>query len=68
MFKRINRNKKGAALIEYALLVAGVSLMAAAAVSVFGNKTSDMLAAVTAILPGAQAADNGPITLPKVIP
>lgn len=67
MFKRINRTKKGAALIEYALLVAGVALMAAAAVSVFGNKTADMFAAVTSILPGAQGADNGTITTGQLI-
>ena len=67
MFKRINRTKKGAALIEYALLVAGVALMAAAAVSVFGNKTADMLAAVTSILPGAQSVDNGPIVTGQLI-
>ncbi|MEX1024817.1 MAG: hypothetical protein WD226_07025 [Planctomycetota bacterium] len=67
MFKRINRTKKGAALIEYALLIAGVALMAAAAVSVFGNKTSDMIAAVTSILPGSNADDNGAIVSGQLI-
>jgi pilus assembly protein Flp/PilA len=59
--------KRGAALVEYGLIVAGVALVAAAAVSVFGHKTAGMIAASAAILPGAQAADNGPITAGHVI-
>ncbi len=66
MFK-LFRDKKGASLLEYALLAAGVALVAAAAVSVFGHKTSDMMAATAAIMPGAHADDNGPILSAKVI-
>ncbi|MDB5390255.1 MAG: signal peptide protein [Planctomycetaceae bacterium] len=55
------RNKKGQGLVEYALLIAGVALISAAAVSVFGHKTSDLIATVTSILPGAHPDDNGPI-------
>ena len=54
-------NRKGQALVEYALLIAGVALIAAAAVSLFGHKTSDMIAATAAVLPGAHEDDNGPI-------
>jgi len=49
------------------MLVAGVALMGAAAVSVFGHKTSDMMAASAAVLPGAHADDNGPIISGKLI-
>ena len=62
MFKKLVRCKKGAALLEYSLLAAGVSLVAAAGVSVFGHKTSDMISSVAAIMPGVHAEDNGPIT------
>lgn len=61
MVKALVRDKKGAALVEYSLLIAGVALIGAAAVSVFGHKTSDMMAAVAAVMPGAHADDNGPI-------
>lgn len=58
---KLLRNRKGAALVEYGLLIAGVALVTVAAVAVFGNKTNDMIAATAAVLPGAHADDNGPI-------
>jgi Flp pilus assembly pilin Flp len=61
MLVRLLKNRRGAALVEYALLVAGVALISAAAVSVFGHKTSDMIATVATVLPGAHADDNNPI-------
>src|SRR5437016_11944988 len=64
---RLKRNEAGAALVEYALIVAGVALIAAATVSVFGHKTNDMLATATAVLPGAHVDDNAPIVSGKVI-
>ena len=60
-------NKKGQGLVEYGLIIAGVALICAAAVSVFGHKTSDLIAAVATILPGAHADDNGPMTSGKLI-
>jgi Flp pilus assembly pilin Flp len=59
--KKLLRNKRGAALVEYGLLVAGVALVTAAAVSIFGHKTNDMVSAIAAVLPGAHDDDNGPI-------
>jgi len=53
--------RRGAALVEYGLLVAGVALVTAAAVSIFGHKTNDMIGAIAAVLPGAHTDDNGPI-------
>mgnify|MGYP002623707808 FL=1 len=67
MLRKMIRNRKGQGLVEYALIIAGVALIAAAAVSVFGHKTSDMIAAVAAVLPGAHADDNGPIVSGKLI-
>lgn len=59
--------RRGAALVEYGLLVAGVALISSAAVSIFGHKTNDLLAATASILPGAHADDNGPIFSGKII-
>lgn len=67
LFKQTRRSKRGAALVEYGLIVAGVALVAAAAVSIFGTKTAGMIGASAAILPGAQAADNGAIATGRVV-
>jgi len=61
MLKNRQQKRKGAALVEYALLIAGVALICVAAVSVFGHKTNDMIAATAGVLPGAHADDNAPI-------
>ena len=60
-------NKKGQGLVEYGLIIAGVALICAAAVSVFGHKTSDLIAAVAVVLPGAHADDNAPMVSGKLI-
>lgn len=67
LFKQTRRSKRGAALVEYGLIVAGVALVAAAAVSIFGTKTAGMIGASAAVLPGSQASDNGPIQTGKLI-
>jgi len=59
---RLRRDKKGQGLVEYGLLIAGVAMISAAAVSVFGHKTTDMISAVAAILPGAHTGDNAALT------
>ncbi len=61
MFRRILRNRKGQGLVEYGLIIAGVTLICAAAISIFGHKTSDIISAVATILPGAHDDDNLPI-------
>jgi|SoiMethySBSTD1v2_1073268.scaffolds.fasta_scaffold4381446_1 Flp pilus assembly pilin Flp len=67
MSLRNTRRQKGAALVEYGLLVAGVALVATAAVAIFGTKTSDLIASIATVLPGAHAVDNGPITSGQLI-
>jgi hypothetical protein len=64
MFRRLFkglRRSKGAALVEYSMLVAGIALIGAAAVAEFGHKTGDLIGIAAAILPGAHTGDNGPI-------
>jgi len=66
--KKIHRNKrKGAALVEYAFLIAGIALIAAASVATFGHKTNDMIAGVAGVIPGAHADDNNPIVSGRMI-
>ena len=60
-------NKKGQGLVEYGLIIAGVALVCAAAIAMFGHKTADLVAATAAVLPGAHADDNGPIVTAKLI-
>ena len=67
VLKQARNNKRGAALVEYGLIVAGVALVAAAAVSIFGTKTAGMIGASAAVLPGAHTEDNGPIVAGKLI-
>lgn len=67
LFSRLLRCKRGAALLEYSLLAAGISLVAAAGVAIFGHKTTDMISSVAAIMPGAHGDDNGPIASGKII-
>lgn len=64
---KLLKNKKGSALVEYGLLIAGVALVSAAAVSVFGHKTNDLISATATILPGAHDDDNGAIISGKLI-
>lgn len=65
--RRLLTDKSGAALVEYTLIVAGVALIGAATVSIFGHKTNDMLATAAAVLPGAHAEDNAPVVSGQVV-
>ncbi len=61
------RNKKGAALVEYALLVAGIAIVGIAAVSILGHKTSDLIGTSAAIIPGVAADDNDEISSGRLV-
>lgn len=61
------RDKKGAALVEYALLVAGIAIVAVAAVSLLGHKTSDLIGSSATIIPGVSNDDNNPIASGRLI-
>jgi pilus assembly protein Flp/PilA len=53
---RLLRNKKGQGLVEYGLLIAGVALICAATVSVFGHKTNDLLGATADVIEQVRVA------------
>ncbi|MFT7667347.1 MAG: Flp pilus assembly pilin Flp [Planctomycetota bacterium] len=59
--QNLNKKKRGAALVEYGLLVAGVALTTAVAVSMLGHKTNDLLGTVAGALPSSNEADTGAI-------
>lgn len=67
MIRNFIKNEKGAALLEYSLLAAGVALISAAGIAIFGHKTNDMISAVATVMPGAHADDNGAILSGKII-
>jgi Flp pilus assembly pilin Flp len=67
MLKRLIRNRKGQGLVEYALIIAGVTLICAVGIAIFGHKVSDMISATAVILPGAHTDDNGAIVSGKII-
>jgi hypothetical protein len=64
----IRQRRKGQAMVEYTLLLAGVALACSLAVAVLGDHTADTLSVMATIMPGANAADNAPITAANVIP
>ena len=66
-FRKLLRCRRGATLVEYGLLLAGVSLVSAAAISILGRKTNELVAVVAAVLPGVQATDNGTITSGRLL-
>jgi Flp pilus assembly pilin Flp len=67
LLQQLRQDKKGAAFVEYALLIAGVALIGSASVSTFGHKTNDMIGMTAAVLPGAHVDDNAPILSGKII-
>jgi len=67
MFRKLFKSRKGAALVEYGLLVGGIALISAGAISLFGHKTSDLIGTMAAIIPGAHFDDNAPIVSGKLI-
>ena len=65
--ERANRHRRGAALAEYGLLIAGVTLASLVAVSVLGGKVGGLVASVATLLPGATPADNGIVQVGELI-
>lgn len=62
MLRKLFRNRKGQGLVEYALIVGGVAITCALAITIFGLKTSEMIAGYAGLLPGANTDTNANIT------
>jgi len=60
--------RKGQALVEYALLLAGIALVCVVAVAVLGHKTADVIGVMAAVMPGAHTDDNFPISTATILP
>ncbi len=67
LIRRLLQDRRGAAMVEYGLLVAGIALMTAASTSVLGHKATDLIGTMAAVLPGAHGDDNNPIVSGKLI-
>jgi Flp pilus assembly pilin Flp len=67
MLRKLFRNRKGQGLVEYALIIAGVALIAAVGVSIFGHKVAGMIDMTAAVLPGAHTECNAPIQAGQLI-
>ncbi|MCG8590167.1 MAG: hypothetical protein MJE66_12820 [Proteobacteria bacterium] len=65
--RRMLQDRRGAAMVEYGLLVAGIALMTAAGTSVLGHKATDLIGTMAAVLPGAHGDDNNPIVSGRLI-
>jgi Flp pilus assembly pilin Flp len=66
LLSNFNR-RRGQTVAEYAVILCGVLVVSLAAISVFGDKVSDMWATAAVVLPGAQGEDNGPIVAGTLI-
>jgi pilus assembly protein Flp/PilA len=60
--------RRGSILVEYGLLIAGVTLVCVVSLAVLGGKTADQFGIMAAIMPGAHAADNAPVSGGILIP
>ena len=58
MKKVVRKKSKGAAMVEYAVLIGAVTLIGILGISVLGNKVSDIIGTLAVILPGAQTTDD----------
>ena len=70
MTKRTKRNRRresGAALAEYGLLVAGITMVSLAAVSVLGSKVGGLVGTVATLLPGAYQDQNAPVQVGQIM-
>ena len=64
---RNRRRESGAALAEYGLLVAGITMVSLAAVSVLGGKVGGLIGSVATLLPGAYNDQNAPVHVGELI-
>ena len=65
--KRDGRRESGAALAEYGLLVAGITMVCLVAVSVLGSKVGGLIGSVASLLPSAYTDQNAPVQVGQII-
>lgn len=67
LLRRLLRDRRGAALAEYGLLLAGITLVSLGAVAVLGGKVGGLVGSVASILPGAYVEQNAPVLVGDLI-
>ena len=65
--RRMLRDRRGAALAEYGLLVAGITLVSLVAVSLLGSKVGGLVGSVASMLPGADPSQNAATTVGQLV-
>lgn len=63
----LGRDRRGAALAEYGLLVSGITLMGLVAVSVLGEKVGGLIGATATAIPGVHPDSNAPVTVGPLV-
>jgi len=61
------RREGGAALAEYGLLVAGITMVSLVAVTVLGSKVGGLIGSVATLLPGAYTDQNAPVQVGQMM-
>ncbi len=64
---RNRRRESGAALAEYGLLVAGITMVSLVAVTVLGSKVGGLIGSVATLLPGAYTDQNAPVQVGQML-
>ncbi len=67
MNTRNRRRESGAALAEYGLLVAGITMVSLVAVTVLGSKVGGLIGSVATLLPGAYHQQNAPVQVGQML-
>ncbi len=62
-----NRRQRGAVLAEYALVVAGVTMVSLVAVSVLGSKVGGLIGTAATLLPSAYTDQNAPVQVGQLL-
>ncbi len=65
--RKLLRDKQGQGLVEYGILVGGIALVALAATSILGHKTTDLIGTVAAALPRGHDDHQGPIVSGQLV-
>jgi len=64
---RSSRRERGAALAEYGLLVAGITMVSLVAVTMLGSKVGGLIGSVATLLPGAYFDQNAPVNVGQLL-
>ena len=67
MFARLLRNRRGQSMVEYGILVGAIAVVCLAGTSLLGHKVAELIGVSAAVLPGADAGDNGTVYAGKIV-